>query len=91
MDVWRICNPEITRFTWRENTAFGIIQSQLDYVICPNSFMYMLKKCNIENSLYSDHNPVTIDLYIEATQARGKGLWKFNNSLLTDPEYVKKK
>jgi hypothetical protein len=90
IDVWRICNPETNRYTWRKNTAYGIIQSRLDYFICPNSFLYQLKNCEIQNSLYSDHNPVTLDLYIENETSRGKGNWKFNSSLLKDKEYVTK-
>jgi hypothetical protein len=90
IDVWRVCNPDKLRFTWRENSAHGIIQSRLDYFICPSSVLYQLKTCQIENSLYSDHNPITLDLYIENEQARGPGVWKFNTSLLTDSEYVNK-
>ena len=90
VDIWRIMNPTTRRFTWRENTAYGIIQSRLDYIICPNSLTYDLKQCNIENSQYSDHNPITIEIYIRNENIRGKGSWKFNNSLLTDTDYVKK-
>jgi exonuclease III len=90
IDIWRVCNPELYRYTWRENTAYGIIQSRLDYFICPSSFVYNLKACNIQNSVYSDHNPITIELYIANETIRGKGLWKFNNSLLIDSDYVAK-
>jgi hypothetical protein len=90
IDIWRICNQDTRRFTWRENSAHGIIQSRLDYFICPSSALYHLKSCQIENSLYSDHNPITLDLYIENEPIRGKGIWKFNTSLLSDTEYVSK-
>ena len=90
IDIWRVCNPETNRYAWRENTAYGIIQSRLDYFICPSSFLYHLKSCNIENSVYSDHNPITIELYIENELIRGKDIWKFNNSLLIDSDYVAK-
>jgi exonuclease III len=88
IDIWRVCNADSYRYTWRENTAHGIIQSRLDYFICPNSFLYKLKDCSIQNSVYSDHNPITLELFIENETTRGKGFWKFNNSLLTDCEYV---
>ena len=90
IDIWRVCNPEVYRYTWRENTAYGIIQSRLDYFICPSSFLYNMKSCEIQNSVYSDHNPVTLELYIDNETVRGKGFWKFNNSLLTDSDYVAK-
>ena len=87
---WRVCNPDTRRYTWRKNTASGIIQSRLDYFICLSSFLYHLKQCQIQNSLYSDHNPITLNLYIHNEPSRGKDTWKFNNSLITDPEYVNK-
>jgi hypothetical protein len=90
INVWRICNPDTRRFTWRENSRNGIIQSRLDYFICPSSALYHLKEYQIENSIYSDHNPITLDLYIENEPIRGKGTWKFNTSLLSDVEYVNK-
>jgi endonuclease/exonuclease/phosphatase family metal-dependent hydrolase len=90
VDIWRVCNPELARFTWRENTVSGIVQSRLDYIICPHSYLYQLKDTKIGNSVYSDHNPVTIELECMTEHKRGKGFWKFNNSLLTDNEYVTK-
>jgi hypothetical protein len=35
VDIWRIMNPTTRRFTWTENTAFGIIQSRLDLYYLP--------------------------------------------------------
>ena len=52
--------------------------------------MYQLRDNYIGNSVHSDHNPICIELDIMTEQQRGKGLWKFNTSLLTDAEYVKK-
>lgn len=43
---------------------------------------------NIGNSYRSDHSPVILTLKINEF-IKGRGLWKFNNSLLQDPEYVK--
>ena len=90
IDIGRTINPEVQRYTWRENTPHGIIQSRLDMFICPNNLIYNVKKCNIENSVYSDHNPITLSLYTNSESVRGKGTWKFNNSLLSDLEYIDK-
>jgi hypothetical protein len=90
IDSWRTCNPNVERYTWRENTRNGIVQSRLDYFICPLSKIYDVKKTTIEISMYSDHNPITLQLYIKNQQTRGKGFWKFNTSLLTDETYMKK-
>jgi hypothetical protein len=88
--MWRLCNPDTSRFTWRENSIHGIIQSRLDYLICPHNFIYELKECKIGNNVYSDHNPIVLELYLTMEQKRGKGLWKFNNSLLSDTDYITK-
>ena len=90
IDAWRTCNPDVERYTWRENNRNGIVQSRLDYIICPLSKIYDVKKCTIELSLYSDHNPITLELYIQNQQNRGRGFWKFNYSLLTDQNYTEK-
>jgi hypothetical protein len=52
-----------------------------------------LVNCKIEPSYRSDHSMVILELEFKPF-VRGKGLWKFNNSLLYDLEYsniVKKK
>jgi hypothetical protein len=40
-------------------------------------------------SYRSDHSPVSIVQKL-LNQTRGRGTWKFNNSLLRDEEFVKK-
>lgn len=40
-----------------------------------------------ENSCRSDHSPVVLYCKINNLK-RGRGFWKFNNSLLTDKDYV---
>lgn len=40
-----------------------------------------------ENSYRSDHSPVVLYCKLNNLK-RGSGFWKFNNSLLTDKDYV---
>ena len=49
--------------------------------------MTSVKKCKIENSYRSDHSPVLLSLCFNKF-VKGKPLWKFNNSLLKDIEYL---
>ena len=67
-----------------------IKQSRLDYIIIPKSFIYNMNSINIENSVYSNHNPVHLKLKPNAHNKKGSGFWKFNTSLLRDPKYVNK-
>ena len=50
--------------------------------------MTSVKKCTIENSYRSDHSPVSLSLCFTEF-VKGKPLWKFNNSLLKDIQYIK--
>ena len=36
-----------------------------------------------------DHSGITMDLVLNNNNERGKGYWKFNNSLLKDQAYIK--
>ena len=49
-----------------------------------------LKKTEILNALSSNHSPFFCSLVNNDTFARGSGVWKFNNSLLLNAEFVKK-
>ena len=44
--------------------------------------------CKIAPGKSSDHSIISLELELMESQNRGKGLWKFNNDLLTDPIYV---
>ena len=35
----------------------------------------------------SDHNPIVLT-FIKSRQSRGKGLWKFNNGLLKNQDFI---
>ena len=50
--------------------------------------MSMVNKVSIENSYRSDHSGVVLRIKINQIE-KGKCLWKLNNSLLLDKEYVK--
>ena len=63
--------------------------SRLDYFFISPEFYGFVTEVDIDISYRSDHSLIIVDLNF-ITQERGKGYWKFNNSLLYDPEYVKK-
>ena len=50
-------------------------------------FEPFVKDVNIDISYSSDHSPVYLVLQFY-NQTKGKGTWKFNNSLLQNKEYV---
>jgi exonuclease III len=90
VDIWRILNPDLQRYTWRKITTKGLSQSRLDYFIVPMSFVYNVASCSINPAFYSYHNIISMTIHAPMPQQRGKGTWKFNNSLLRDCEYTAK-
>ena len=85
IDPFRELFPTLRRYTWRRKNPFK--QSRLDFFLFTESMLTNLKNCKIEPSYRSDHSIVILELVFNPFK-RGKGLWKFNNSLLSDIEYV---
>ena len=85
VDPFRELSPELQRYTWRKKTPFK--QARLDFFLFSESLLPNLRKCTIESSYRSDHSMVVLELEFNPF-IRGKGLWKFNNSLLYDVNYV---
>ncbi len=90
VDVWRLMHPDTKRYTWRESSRHGLIQSRLDYWLIPQHMLYNVNNTDIMSSILSDHSMITLGLHLGNSNNRGRGFWKFNCQLLTDSEYVKR-
>ena len=87
MDAYRLINDDKKGFTWRKLNPEKK-QSRLDYFLINFDTFVHLDDCQIDPGCRSDHSGVLLKLeFFE--QARGKGYWKFNNSLLKDRKYIK--
>lgn len=86
IDIFRENNPTLGRYTWRKRNP--IKQGRLDFFLILQSFLSLAPQIKFENSYRSDHSPVVL-IFKTNEFKRGKGFWKFNNSLLTDKDYVK--
>lgn len=85
-DLFRENNPNLKKYTWRRKTP--VKQARLDFFLISDTLQNMSPMIKIENSYRSDHSPVV--LCIKKNEfLKGKGIWKFNDSLLTDKEYIK--
>ena len=56
-------------------------------ILASTALLDITKKCNINPSYRSDHSVIELELILSNFK-KGKGLWKFNNSLLKYPEYI---
>ena len=63
--------------------------ARLDFFLITENIHVLsnLKNCKVEPSYRSDHSMIILELEFNLF-IRGKGLWKFNNSLLYDIDYI---
>ena len=71
-------------YTWRKKTP--IKQARLDYFLVSESLLTSIQTSSIEAGYRTDHSYPIIKLKLNEFR-KGKGLWKFNNSLLQETEY----
>ena len=82
-DIFRIRNPTKKRYTFRQkNRNNTVVHRRLDYIFLSNSLQEYANKIDVLPSMLSDHSPVFLSLNENKENQRGKGTWKFNNSLL---------
>ena len=56
---------------------------------CKPALKDRVKECKIVPNIYSDHSAGDLSVsFSESELPRGPGFWKFNNSLLSDTNYV---
>ena len=89
-DIWRLRNPDVKRFTFRQKYASGFIQRRLDYFFISNSPQDVITHADFFAALSTDHSPVNISISKSKNCIHGHGFWKFNSSLLSDQNYVTK-
>ena len=77
--------PSLRRYTWRKKSP--IKQAWLDYFLISQDLLASVNKSSIEGSYRSDHSMIILDISFVQFQ-KGKPLWKHNNSLLNDKDYI---
>ena len=88
-DLWRVRNPKMKTFTFRQRHFSGLIQRRLDYLFISQKLQESVKKIQILSSFSSDHSPILASFVISINVSLcGPGLWKFNNSLVTNAKFV---
>ena len=85
-DVWRYHNPDKQQFTWFKPTPNQ--GARLDMFWVSNHLLSLCGDIQIVPGYRTDHSIISMNVQVEGPQ-RGPGLWKFNESLLNDEEYVR--
>ena len=86
IDIWRIRNPGIKRFTWRQKKP--LIQRRLDFWSLSDVCQEDIENSDIISSINSDHSAITLHFSSIGKQKNGPSFWKFNASLNDDTNFV---
>ena len=87
-DIYRIRNPTLRRFSFRQNTRNRIkIHRRLDYFFVSSSLQGKILKPDILASIASDHSPIIIHFSESTSFTKGCNYWKMNTSLLQSSEF----
>ena len=86
-DVWRRQNPDRFGYTWRRSKP-KICLSRLDFFLITENLLQSVKSTDIATPvIHTDHKCITLRLEAE-NMPRGKGQWRFNNTLLHNRPFV---
>ena len=85
IDAWRVLNPEISRFTWRQKKPE--VHCRLDFFLENQTTFCNTVSADIVPGYKTDHSMITLQISLHSNN-RGRGFWKLNTSFLKDTEYV---
>ena len=86
VDIWRLRNPDKKRYTWKQNKP--LVQCRLDYWLISYDFQDDVDNTGIISAIKTDHTTIVLQVNSVEKQPTGPSYWKFNSSLLEDPEYI---
>ena len=88
IDIQRIRHPKLRKFTYESKSLR--LKSRIDFFLIAKDLSVNIKKSEILPAIPPDHNAISISLTLPNKCPRGPGFWKFNNTLLRDPQYIDK-
>ena len=84
LSFWRIRNPKCQNITFRQNHSTRFIERRLDYISVSNFLLEFVNCTDALPAISTDCSPVLISLSNDNSDNNGRGLWKYNNSLVYD-------
>ena len=88
IDNQRVRHPKLRKFTYESKSL--CLKSRIDFFVIAKDLTVNIKKSEILPAITPDHNAIFISLTLPNKCPRGPGFWKFNNTLLKDPQYIDK-
>ena len=86
IDIQRVRHPKLRKFTYESKSLR--VKSRIDFFLIAKDLTVYIKKSEILPAIAPDHNAISISLTLPNKCPRGPGFWKFNNTLLKDPQYI---
>ena len=84
VDIFRSWNPNDLLYSHVNKKS--LTQSRLDFFLIDKS-LESIAECSYSHGINSDHSYVSLTIKGEQIK-RGRGYWKFNNSLLAEDDFV---
>ena len=85
IDIYRDQNPDGEQYTWKKWSEDKM--ARLDYFLISANLAPFVHRVGFAPISKTDHKIITLEIDFQRFQ-QGKGFWKFNNSLLKEPEFV---
>ena len=85
IDIWRARNPNICKYSWSRKKP--ISASRLDFCLIDRAIESWVKNITYKDGYRSDHMAISLEID-QYTTCRGSGIWKINNQILSDTEFV---
>ena len=84
VDIYKHQHPSALCFTWRKRNP--VKQARLDFYLISETLI-IIDNCEIKPGYRSDHSCIELTITLNNFKI-GKGIWKFNNSLLKNQDYL---
>ena len=75
-------------YTFRLKHVSRLTKRRLEYFYIWNSMQVSVKNIDFLASLLTNLSPITFSCFKNKESNRGRGFWKFNNSLIENEEHV---
>ena len=86
VDIQRVRHPQLRKYSYVSKALK--LKSRIDFFLVAQNLTRFVKKSDIYPSVAPDHQAIYMSLSWRNETPRGPGLWKFNNTLLDDEQYL---
>ena len=84
IDIYRTFHPQTMNFTFYSSTHKTF--SRIDHILGHKSRLAKFKKIGIIPSIFSDRNPVRLDLNYRRKTIKNSNIWRLNNMPLSNQQ-----